>query len=102
MARVINQRRVAANHVRLLSSGWVVTTHDGTAGGSTGRGWRVGMPELHALGGKRIDVGCLHRSRLIDVITTDILPTEIIGENKNHIRFGRALGSVKKRGERQN
>ena len=36
VARVVDQRRVPANHVRLLRPGRMVTTHDGTASRSTG------------------------------------------------------------------
>ena len=58
---------------------------------STGRSRRIPLPKLNALTGEMIDVRGIEGTRRIDIVAAHILPTEIVGENENDIRFRRSI-----------
>ncbi len=80
--------RRSANDVGLLGTCGVVSADNGAAGGGAGGGGRVGLPEHHALFGEGVDVGSLVGGGGVDVIAFDVLPAEIVGEDKDDVGLG--------------
>ena len=79
---------ITSHHMSLLSSRRMHTTHDGTPRRCTGRCRGVGLPEHHASLCKCVNVWRLRRRRFINVVTLDILPAEIVGQDQDDIRLG--------------
>ena len=71
--------RSSSHNMGFLGSSGVVATHDGASRWSTGGSRGIGLPKLNTLFCQGIDVGGLHRGRLIDVIAFDVLPAKVIG-----------------------
>ena len=66
-------------------------TENGRPTGGANRSWGVGLPEHHPPLGEGIHVWRLHRGRLVDVVTFDILPAEIIGEEQDDVGLVRTI-----------
>ncbi len=90
---VMRSWRMTSDHVSLLGPSRVYAAHDRASRGSTSWCRGVRLPEHHTTLRERVDVRCLHRTRLVNIVTLDILAPEIIGQDQDDVWFRRPLVS---------
>ena len=82
----LGPRRIATHNTSGLGAGGMVAAHDRASARRAARSGRIRMAEENAALRKSVHIRCIRRTRRIDVVAFQLLPTEVVGEHENDVR----------------